>query len=1291
MTKFPFGTGAPMSYTLLRPATRALVVVLLSLIFSTSLFSQSTGGRLLGRVADPSGAVIAGAKVTLTNDATGVSRETQTNESGDYVFVEVQPAVYSLKLEQSGFNSTVRKGVTLEINQVITLNMTMQVGQTKEIVEVTSEAPLVETTSTQMGAVVNERAVSQLPLNSRDTYQLLSLQPGVQSQTGGDLYYGSDRAGVVSVNGGRGRSNNFSVNGGDANDQFANLPAVQPSPDSIQEFRVLTNTFDAEYGRNSGAVVNVVTKSGTNQFHGNVYEFFRNKVLNAKGYFDAEKPDFKQNQFGGTFGGPIKRDRTFFFASYEGRRIRQGISSEPVSVPSDAERPSATQPFADFSDITPFGGSVSSDYFATVLNNRPGCQAARGGAPIPLPSSTVDGAVPYADIFPGNIIPVECMDQTALDLYGQFVPQATFVDPSVGPLFQATPIHRDRTDQFTAKIDHRLNDKQNLSVYYYFNDSTLFDPFARFQAGGSNVPGFGSNTAERYQQWNLSHNWTLTNAVVNEARFTYFRESQGTFLHPQHTSNVHDVCKTVPADQCFSDPTNPRIGITPGLGPDREGVPFVDLSGGVSIGNNFEGEIPQTGNTFQWSDNLTWVKGSHTMKFGADVRRQRFDQTLYFNVNGEYFYFGGGPNDTVTDTFYPNYLLGLPDSYIQGSAQTENVRSTIFALFAQDSWKVNPHLTLNYGLRWELQTPLADISHHVQTFRPGQETGIFPCQLGNLPDGSPNPLIDVFGSTDCSSTGPAAAVNPLGLVIPGDKGVPNALTTTYYKAFAPRVGIAYTPGSTGKTVFRAGWGLFYNPMEQLVLEQFSAEPPFGGSNTINFSLFNTPFVDQDGNQKPNPFNGILNPTRGQPVDWSVFRPMLMYGQFQPNLRTQYTAQYNFNIQRELARDLVLQVGYVGSQGHRLLASHDINYSNPQTCVDLHNISLTLGNSDLDCGQYFSESSYFIEPGTVLPNDLHLPYGSTSVVPAGTTVGPNGITLVGLRKYSSPLCEPMTGVNCPPDGTPVFSSIFAEDTIANSNYNSLQTMLEKRFSRGLQLQLAYTFSKSFDLASSFEGELNPFDYRSTYSLSQFDARHRLVLSYYYELPIPKYQGFAGKLLNGWDISGIYTYQTGFPIRIYSQADNELMNSFFFELPGQPDQLAPFKTLDPRKSGGYGFDPNSFTENASFPTFADDGVTITNACSDHPAFDCYQPSLFGRIGNTKRTLCCGPAINNLDFALHKVLPITEQNRLEFRAELFNVFNHTQFTNPDGITTDGSDFGRVKRAREPRLVQFAVKFFF
>jgi TonB dependent receptor-like, beta-barrel len=1008
----------------------------------------------------------------------------------------------------------------------------------------------------------------------------------------------------------------------------------------------------------------VVTKSGTNAFHGNVYEFFRNKVLNSSGYFDTQKPDFKQNQFGGTFGGPIKKDRTFFFASYEGRRIREGISSDAITVPTDTERT------GDFSsDGGVFAGAITDQTVADTLNARPGCAAAAG--------DTIAVGAAYAAIFPGSVIPVECMDPVAVDLMNQFVPHANHVD---GSTFQTVAgIHKDRTDQFTFKFDHRLNSNQNLSAYYYFNDSNLFDPYSRFQAGGATTLGFGAGTLERYQQLNLTHNWTITNNLVNEAHFTYFRESQGSFLHPQRTNLVQDSCTAaIGPDACFNDGTSGNAtGIHPVLGAGREGVPFVDVSGLFSYGNNFEGEIPQTGNTYQWSDSLSWVKGTHTFKFGADIRRQLFDQTLYYNINGLYSYYGGGVNDpnlqvddgtgtgnTVEGTLLPEYLLGLPDSFSQGSAQIEKVRSTIFAVFVQDSWKIKKNLTLNYGLRWELFTPLTDVTHHVQSFRPGQVSTIYPCQFT---DPTMTTIFQDAGvaNPDCNNTG----VVPTGLVVPGDAGVPNGLTSTYYKTFAPRIGLAWSPGDSGKTSIRTGWGMFYNPMEQLVLEQFSAEPPFGGSNIISNPLFNTPYVQQDGTQKPNPFNGILDPPRGQAVDWALYRPILLYGQFQPHLRTQYSVQYNLNIQRELTKDLVFQVGYVGSQGHRLLASHDINFGNPNTCVDMQAIAdyytNTAPNQSLadayTCGQFYADSSFFL-PADSIPNgySVRLPYGSVA------TAGPGNpdITLVGLRKYSSPQCEPTTGVGCPQDGTPVFSSIFAEDTIANSNYNSLQASLEKRFSHGLQAQVAYTWSKSFDLASSFEGELNPLNFHGTYSLSQFDARHRFVLSYVWQIPVPKYSGFAGAIANGWDLSGIFTYQTGFPVRITTSSDNELMYSAFFEYPGEPDQVAPFnsgKTVN--ADGVFYFNQNAFSED----------------------------NTFGRIGNARRTYCCGPPINNFDFALHKVFGLTEDQRIEFRAELFNLFNHTQFDNPDGNITDGSDFGRILRAKAPRQVQFALKYYF
>ena len=705
--------------------TRGLAIVSLCLVCSTLLSAQSTGGRILGRVSDPTGAVLANVKVTLTNEATGVSSETITNASGDYGFLQVAVGSYRMEFDLAGFKKNLQRGVNVDLNQVVTLNSTLQIGEARETVEVSSEAPLVDTTSTQLGAVMDAHQVSNLPLNSRDTYQLLQSQPGVQGVGGSDLFYGSNTAGAVSVNGGRGRSNNFNVNGGDSNDLFVNAPAVQPTPDSIAEFRVLSNTFDAEYGRNSGAVINVVTKSGTNGWHGSVYEFLRNQMFNSKGYLDLRRPDDKQNQFGGTFGGPIVKDRTFFFASYEGRRVVHGISSDPVVVPTAAERA------GDFS-LTPFNGTISDPLVAQILNDRCDIGADVGSA--------------YSDLFPNGQVPVSCFDPVAVDIMQRYVPCPNAdpgclnSDPNVDPSLRSIPNDKSHGNQVSLKFDHRISEKQNLSLYYFFNDSVDAQPFTRFQAATpSLLEGFGNNNASRVQQINLSHTWTINPSTVNEARITYFREAQGTFLHPQHTNNVIDSCASAASAFCFTglsdssavnnlEGSGPKFGITPGLGPNREGVPFIGVSGGFTIGNNFEGELPQIGNSYQLSDNITKVFGNHTTKFGVDFRDQRFLQTLYFDVNGDFSYFGGSLNDPIAldltpnqnQNLYPNYLLGLPDSYLQGSAQTEDVRGKSVYLFAQDSWKIRPNLTLNYGLRWEFNQPIYDAGKRYQTFRPGQ-------------------------------------------------------------------------------------------------------------------------------------------------------------------------------------------------------------------------------------------------------------------------------------------------------------------------------------------------------------------------------------------------------------------------------------------------------------------------------------------------------------------------------------------------------------------------------------------
>jgi hypothetical protein len=1220
--------------------------------------AQSTGGRIRGTVSDPSGASVAAATVTLLNEATHATRDVQSGANGEYIFIEVPVGTYEIDVAQAGFKKFVRKGIALDLNEVIGVDITLQLGSSAESVEVTGAPPVVDTTSTQLGAVVNERSTTQLPLNKRDPFQLLQLQPGVQSQIGNDLFFGSDKAGVVTVNGGRGRSNNYSVNGGDSNDLFANLPAVQPSPDSIEEFRVLSNTFDAEYGRNSGSVINVVTKSGTNNLHGSVYEFFRNDVLNAHGFSlnPTPKPPFKQNQFGGTLGGPVKKDGAFFFASYEGRRIVQGIVSQQIPVLTPAQNN------GDFSSINPFGGTLTPTV-AQVLTNRNGGACANA---IQAAGGTLAPSSSYSAVFPGNIIPPSCFDPVAKSLL-QYLPA-----PNASGFVQDVAKQTEFGNQAQGRFDYSFSNSQKTSIYYYYDNSTTHDPFARFQQGGAILGNFGGDTVIHAQQLNASHTSTIGSAAVNEFRFTWFREAEPKFNSPTRTNLVTASCgSAVPAADCFGGnsldlgaalPTCPGsgCGITPGLGAKFEGVPEINFNSNlVLFGNNFEGQLPQTGNTFQFSDNYSKIIGSHSFKFGGDIRYQKLDQNVFFNVNGEFFY-NSGSDPLLSDNLYADYLLGLPSLFNQGSGNAERVRGTSVYLFAQDSWKIKPSLTLNYGLRWEMNTPLTDTGKKVQTFRAGQNSMIYTCDA------------------NCASLN----AQPTGLVFPGDKSVPTGLTNIYWRAFAPRLGLNWSPGwrdgtlaklfgGPGKTSVSMGWGLFYNPIEQLVLEQFVAQPPFGISGSVTNPLFSTPFVDQSGNAHSNGAMGIRSPAPG-PIDFSLFEPMVLFGQFPANLRTQYSAQYNLTIKRQLPADILFQVGYVGSQGHRLLATRDLNIGNAQTCFDLAALGQT-------CGPGGEDTTYnFTLPANSV---FHLPYAGPGVpcnAPAACTItgGPGGtpITLPGIRAFSAPNCNPVSGMGCPVNGE-VFSSILAIDNLAYSNYNSLQALLEKHFLHGIQFQAAYTFSKSLDNASSFEEPLNPLNSRSTYGPSLFDARHRFVFNTVWELPVPKIAGFKGKLLDGWQLSAIYTYQTGFPIRISSTADNELQGSSLNEFTGlgMPNLVGQFVTQDPKNNNGFVFNPALFDN--------------TNPNSPLPG---PNPVQLGTFGNSPRTLCCNPPINNWDTGFFKDLLFGEKLKMELRTEVYNIWNHSQFYDTDGNTGDPT-FGKFTKVRDPRLLQFALKVIF
>lgn len=1222
---------------------RKLHLLFICVALAASAFAQNTGD-LRGRVQDKSGKPIVSAFVIAQDSHSAVIRAASTNEAGEFEIAALPVGEYSVQVTAGEHAKLDLHGVHLNIGQVVNLDLVVGNGETVE--HSNHSGVNIESANTQLGVVMDDIAVSKLPLKARDTYELLQLQPGVESTVGANLFYGSSEPGVVSVSGGRARSNDYNVNGAHAAELFVNAPSIQPSPDSIQEFRVISHNYDAELGKNSGSVLNVITKGGTDTFHGSAYDFLRNDLLNARGYFDPEKNAFRQNEFGGTFGGPIRKAKTFFFSSYEGRRVTQGLTSPVVPVPTAQER------IGDFSAGAAFAGTLTDATVAQALNARPGCAsavAALGGAPIAANT-------PYASIFPGNQIPAQCFDPTAADLLSSLVPL-----PNLGTnTYRATANSNQRLDQGTLRIDHNFSSQQKLGLYYYIADGYVLNPFSTFQGDGASIAGFGDQTASRFQQLGLAHSWAANAKLTNEAHLAYFRQGQGLFQSPQSTHLVQNSCFNVAASSCFTDPSNPQLGITPGLGAKIEGTPFVNVAGEFAIGNNRNGAFSQGANVYEASDALTRVFGTHTLKLGSDLRNERMTQVYLYNINGDIEFSGGGPNDVAYSNLIPNYLLGLPDTYAQGSSNAQDVRTTQVAFFGQDNWRIRQNLSFNYGLRWELSTPQTDAGKRIQAFRPGQASAMYPCQLTAGSD-----LATSFGSTDCSAQGAANAVFPLGLVFPGDAGIPNALTNMYKKSFAPRLGVAWSPnwengllakltGGRGRSSVRAGWGIFYDGTEELVQAQFTAQPPFGGSEFLSNPFFNTPFLAQDGTVNPNPFHGVLNPKPGTPVDFSMFRPIELFANYPNTLKSQYAEQYHLTLQRELSQDTVLQFGYVGSQGHRLLAVMDQNYGNAQTCLDLN---LIPGQS---CGPYGEDNSYFIPAGAIPAGvTLHLPYG-----PVPSVTGPNSspITLVGLRPYSSPLCNPTTGAGCAPDGVPVFGSIFSMQPIANSAYNSFQALVRHNYSHGLQLLASYTWSKSLDTASSVEESLNPLNPASSRSLSLFDAQQRAVISYYWVLPQFHGNLWARRVLNGWATSGITTFQSGFPIRLTSSSDRELMGSVDYLSPGEPDQIAPVHILNPQKSGGLYLDPASFADSA-----------------------------LGQIGNAPRTVCCGPAIFNVDVGLHRTFAIQEKMKMEVRGEAFNLFNHTQFLNPDGNITNTSTFGYVDRARDPRLLQGVLRFVF
>jgi len=1168
-----------------------------------------------GTVHDPSAATVAGATVTATNTDTGISQTQKTNSAGFYSFQTLPLGHYDVSVQQAGFRTFRKTGIVLAVNDAIVVDASLQVGEVKEAIEVQSESLRVETVSSQMGEVIERKQITDVPLVSRSYTDLLALQPGVAPSPSGltgayagsfisagfavPLVSGDLASGGISVNGMRESANAFILNGILVQEVGYSGAGAIPNLDSLEEFRILTNNTDAEYGNYAGAQINVVTKSGTNQLHGNIFEFLRNTSFDAKNYFDVNgRGAYHQNQFGGTLGGPIVKEKIFFFADYQGNRRLQAV---PQTI---SGAPSAATLGGNFNAIgSSITASVNGDAWATQLTQQLG-QTVTNGEPYFFPTCTSASQC----VFPNGQLDPSHFNAISAKLLPLILPANGSIDPATGTGTFSTSSQEInlKDNKFSGRIDGNSRFGM-LSAYYYFDRYDRHDPY--WPGNAPVYPGFAIDGKGQTHNINLGMTKTLSSAAVNEFRIGYFRLNT-TVNQPLGGTN------TKLTDLGFASAANKAPGVYVG-NPKVEGVPEIDF-------NNFIIGVPSRpnqliDNIYQVLDNFSKVIGTHTVKFGGQFHFNQLEENLSNVANGNFFFgsnFSGQPSETGSDVV--DFLLGAPTQFVQGQSYPSYGRSWYLGFYGQDSWRAKPNLTLNVGLRYDVSTPWWEKYNEIQTLIRGEQSIVFP------------------GS-------------PLGWVFPGDPHVPRTLAPTRWNNFAPRVGLAYSFGShegaLGKLLgntssLRLGYTMSYSAFEGATDFNEIGDAPFGNYTGQNESTFAAPFTCRatcapgSGTnlfpvaappKHPSPSNPAnkLPPYDTLANFFTAFGTIGSSPAFYNGNRLPYAENYEVSFQRQIGGNDVLTLSYVGTQGHRLLSSRSANPGNPALCL------ATPG-----CGPGGENNVY----GSVIGTRTNFP----GVV--DSTLGP--IVPFGNDSYFI--------------------------TAGQSSYNSAQVNYRHTSDR-LQLLLGYTYSKAMDNASGYGEQMNPIDPRISRGLSAFDSTHNFVVSYNYSLPFDKWLG-SNRLTRGWAISGITNFSTGLPITLVETDDHSLLGTAFggpIVLPvDTPDNVASVKIMDPRQPGHYYFSPASFA-----------------------------PSAIGLEGTARRRFFHGPGINNWNMAFHKATPITERVNLEFRAELFNIFNHTQFVAPSGIGLCGnvtncsqlSSFGQITRALDPRIGQLSLKLSF
>jgi Carboxypeptidase regulatory-like domain len=1139
------------------------ILLLFALVFTFVCTIPASADELYasirGFVTDQSGAVMPGAKVVATNGATGVSKMVTSNTDGIYVFLQLPVGDYSVKIEKPGFKSLAAAGIHLDVNQVYALNTKMELGEVSQQITVGGSQVQVETSTPQRGDVVDANEIVDLPLIGRDWVNLQQLESGVVAA--------SDGRGEFATNGSQATQNSFLINGTDTNDLPLNVRTVIPSADAIQEFRMVTNTINPEYGRNSGAVINTLIKSGTNSFHGDAFEFYRDPFLNTKDYFTRAPAQFHQNQFGATIGGPIWKNHSFFFFSYQGVRYREPQPGVASSTPVFSQ--------ADLNGTGLFGALSNTDAPIQLV----------GDNGTTYPANTTR----YSTIFSAGTIPVVDINSISASLVKTYVPLPTNTATNT---YNFAPIQSGSDNQYLFRIDQNLGKKDTLWGCW-LQESEPFNTTLPFV--GATLPGFAETNQQHFKLLILSWQHSLNDHMINELRAGYNRYNDAG-VEPQNPML----------------PSSAGFNITP-QDPAGAGLPVIDITGLFDLGFSQDGPQPTKAQTYDVTDNLSFTYGRHTMKAGFDMHRFEVDIPFYAENSGFFNFAGAGTYTTGNPGV--DFLLGIPDFYIQESGGLGSDRAQEYYSYFQDQWKVKENLSVTYGIGWTIDTPLIDKSyngHGMAAFYSGQQSTVFPNA-------------------------------PLGVVYSGDAGVHATGTVHTFRNWGPRAGFIYSPdsadrltGGAGKTSIRGGFGIYYNRTEEEVNLQFQGVPPnsistlgaasdgVGGSPS-----FANPFVDVAGINpsvgNPFPFTGVPSnvqflSTNGNLPIWSGCCSTVDQNNVDP---TSYN--YNLTLERQLSSSMILGVGYVGSEGRHLEIGH------PRNLVT--NVSPCVADPTCNAGnQIFLYPGDFTYPGNV--------YGSI-------------------------------------------------DTISNmgaSNYNSLQVGLKKSMSHGLQFTANYTWSHALDNGSGFENSsfggagygglsevraYNPYLPRTNYGSSIYDARQRLVIGYVYQFPsLHTDSPLLSRATNGWTISGITTFQAGFPMDVVDSSDPSLRcypGNSDFACMDVPNVVGSIQYSNGKGATHQWFSPSSFASAAE-----------------------------GTFGDAPRDLLKGPGINNWDFELFKDTNITESTRAELRIEFYNLFNRTQFLSPGAIVTDvnagPSVFGHVFSDNgQPREIQLAAKFYF